>query len=103
MEYDLKKIVLDILKDDVLPLCQCGKDRFTPEDIAARYGVNKATALRKMNKGDFGEVINITARNKVVTLEGLLAYEAAHTGFVSGKPEVKSREMNQRKASVGRL
>lgn len=102
MEYDLEKLVLDILGKH-RKLFQMEKDRFTPEDISSLYGIHVETARRMMNRGDFGEVIEITSRNKVVTLEGLLAYEASHTGFVSGKPEVKQRRAKSSKAAVGRI
>lgn len=102
MEYDLEKLVLDILGKH-RQLFQVGKDRFTPEDISKLYGTSVATARQMMNRGDFGEVINITPRNKVVTLEGLLQYEAEHTGFASGKPEVKRRRAAAAKAAVGRI
>ena len=102
MEYDLEKLVLDILSKHK-QLFQVGKERFTPDDISKLYGTSIATARQMMNRGDFGEVISITPRNKVVTLEGLLAYEAKHTGFVSGKPEIKRRPAAAAKAAVGRI
>ncbi len=102
MEYDLEKLVLDIL-DKHRQLFQARKDRYTPDDIADLYGVSVATARAMMNRGDFGEIISITPRNKVVTLDGLLAYEAKHTGFVSGKPEAKQRHAKTNKPAVGRI
>lgn len=102
MEYDLEKLVLDILSKHK-QLFQVGKERFTPDDISKLYGTSVATARQMMNRGDFGEVISITPRNKVVTLEGLLKYEAIHTGFVSGKPEVKQRRQKTNRPAVGRI
>lgn len=102
MEYDLEKLVLDILSKHK-QLFQVGKERFTPDDISKLYGTSVATARQMMNRGDFGEVISITPRNKVVTLEGLLKYEALHTGFVSGKPEVKQRRQKTNRPAVGRI
>ena len=102
MEYDLEKLVLDILSKHK-QLFQVGKERFTPDDISKLYGTSVATARQMMNRGDFGEVISITPRNKVVTLEGLLKYEALHTGFVSGKPEVKHQRQKTNKPAVGRI
>lgn len=101
MEYDLEKMVLDILSKHRLPYPQ--KDRFSPEDIAERYGIHKDNARRMINNGDFGAVIEITPRNKVVTLDGLLEYEARHTGFVSGKPDAKIRRKTTAKNVVGRI
>ena len=90
VEYNLNEIVRDMVYDcikSLIPLIESEKVRFTPKDIAARYDVHKDTARHMMNRGDFGEVINFTERNKVVTLAGLLAYEEQHKGFVSGKPQ----------------
>lgn len=53
MEYDLRAIVAEALKE-YLPLLSSGKDRFTAEDIAERYGIHKDNARRMMNNGDFG-------------------------------------------------
>ena len=93
MEYDLNKIVEKMVYDYVsglLPLIEARKVRFTPDDIAERYGVHRDTARHMMNRGDFGEVINITERNKVVTLEGVLKYEEQHKGFISGLPQPRA-------------
>lgn len=84
-------------------MMQAGKNRFTAEDIHSIYGPDVATVRRMMNRGDFGKVINFTKRHKVVTLEGLLEYEAKHTGFVSGKPEAKQRHAKTNKPAVGRI
>ena len=94
--------MLDILSKHK-QLFQVGKERFTPDDISKLYGTSVATARQMMNRGDFGEVISITPRNKVVTLEGLLKYEALHTGFISGKPEVKQRRQKTNRPAVGRI
>lgn len=101
MEYDLRAIVAEALKE-YLPLIASGKDRFTAEDIAERYGIHKDNARRMMNNGDFGEVISITPRNKVVTLEGLLAYEDRKKGLVTSKPE-RSQRNRKTRATVGRI
>lgn len=51
MEYDLRAIVAEALKE-YPPLLSSGKDRFTAEDIAERYGIHKDNARRMMNNGD---------------------------------------------------
>lgn len=102
MEYNLEKIVLEVLKE-YLPLIQSGKDRFTPDDISERYGIHADNARRMMNNGCFGNVISITPRNKVVTLEGLLTYEAEHTGLMRKLPEEKAQRLKSTKNRVGRL
>lgn len=106
MEYDLNKIVEKMVFDYVsglLPLIEARKVRFTPDDIAERYGVHRDTARHMMNRGDFGEVINVTARNKVVTLEGLLKYEEQHKGFISGLPQPKPPRKKRQKQEVWRI
>ena len=52
MEYDLEKLVLDIL-DKHRQLFQARKDRYAPDDIADLYGVSVATARAMMNRGGF--------------------------------------------------
>ena len=101
MEYDLNKIVEKMVYDcvgNLLPIIESGKVRFTADDVAERYGVHRDTARHMMNRGDFGEVINITERNKVVTLEGLLEYEAKHKGFISGLPQQRKAYKKSKKA-----
>lgn len=101
MEYDLRAIVAEALKD-YLPLISSGKDRFTAEDIAERYGIHKDNARRMMNNGDFGEVIAITPRNKVVTLAGLLAYEDRKKGLIESETKRPARS-RKNKTVVGRI
>lgn len=100
MEYDIRAIVAEALKE-YLHLLSSGKDRFTAEDIAERYGIHKDNARRMMNNGDFGEVINITPRNKVVTLEGLIAYENKKKGLESGPGKLARSRKN--KTVVGKI
>ena len=78
-----------------LPIIMYGKSRFTPEDIANLYGIHKDNARRMMNNGDFGEVIVVTPRNKVVTLEGLLAFEATHSGWTNCKYKMKPSKIKK--------
>lgn len=106
MEYDLNKIVEKMVYDylsGLLPLIEAQKVRFTPDDIAERYGVHRDTARHMMNRGDFGEVINVTERNKVVTLEGLLKYEERRKGFVSGLPQPKAQRTRGKPQAPGRI
>ena len=106
MEYDLNKVVKDMVYDylsGLVPVIESGKDRFTAADLAEGYGIHKDTARRMMNNGDFGEVITISPKNKVVTLEGLLMYERTHAGHLSGKPDPKQPRSKTRQRSVGRI
>lgn len=111
-EYDLNKVIESMVYDCVrglIPLIESGKTRFTAEDIAARYGMNKNTILRMMRQGDFGEVINIKSegsgngRKNVVTLEGLLAYEERRKGIVRDKPGTKPARTKASRPTVGRI
>lgn len=51
MEWDLRKIVLEVFREEVLPMMQAGKNRFTAEDIHSIYGPDVATVRRMMNRG----------------------------------------------------
>ena len=55
-----------------------------------------------MNNGDFGEVIAITPRNKVVTLAGLLAYEDRKKGLIESGTKRPARS-RKNKTVVGRI
>ena len=61
MEYDLEKLVLDILSKHK-QLFQVGKERFTPDDISKLYGTSVATARQMMNRGDFGGYIHYSSK-----------------------------------------
>lgn len=54
------------------------KDRFTPADLAERYGFSLDVARQKIRNGEFGEVIHASERRSVVTLEGVMGYEMSH-------------------------
>ena len=78
MPVDFNTALEELVEKKVMefvPVLLYKKTRFTPEDIAELYGIHKDVARNKMNEGQFGEVIEITKRKKVVTLEGLLEYE----------------------------
>lgn len=110
MEYDLNKIVEKMVYDYVqrlLPLMEAGKDRFTAEEVAERYGIHKDNARRMMNNGDFGEVIRVSPRRAVVTLAGLLDYEERRKGL-SPSPQRGAAGPGRRKGrgkapAVGRI
>ena len=56
------------------------KELWTAEELAERYSLSPASVRRRIQAGEFGEVIRAGGRTKLVTLEGVRAYEAAHTG-----------------------
>ena len=105
MAVDLNTALEELVEKkvmEIIPALLYKKTRFTPEDISTLYGIHKDNARRMMNTGQFGEVIEITPRNKVVTLEGLLEYEAKHKGFTSGKPKTKVLA-GRKKEAAGRI
>ena len=56
------------------------KETYTPEELAARYGMSKSSINRRIRAGEFGETINTGPRTHLVTAAGLRQYEEAHTG-----------------------
>ena len=56
------------------------KELWTAEELAERYNLSPASVRRRIQAGEFGEVVRAGGRTKLVTLEGVQAYEAAHTG-----------------------
>ena len=48
-----------------------------PKDL---WTAEEASVRRRIQAGEFGEVVRAGGRTKLVTLEGVRAYEAAHTG-----------------------
>lgn len=105
MPVDFNTALEELVEKKVMefvPVLLYKKTRFTPEDIAELYGIHKDVARNKMNEGQFGEVIEITKRKKVVTLEGLLEYESKHKGFTSGKPKTKVLA-GRKKEAAGRI
>ena len=79
--------VLDALVDALverlvsrLPAEGAPKETYTPEELAARYGMSKSSINRRIRAGEFGETINTGPRTHLVTVAGLRQYEEAHTG-----------------------
>lgn len=79
--------VLDALVDALverlmsrLPAEGAPKETYTPEELAARYGMSKSSINRRIRAGEFGETINTGPRTHLVTAAGLRQYEETHTG-----------------------
>ena len=67
------------------------KETYTPEELAARYGMSKSSINRRIRAGEFGETINTGPRTHLVTAAGLRQYEEAHTGPAhDGKPVTRT-------------
>ena len=56
------------------------KETYTPEELAARYGMSKSSIHARIRAGEFGETINVGTRTHLVTAAGLRQFEEAHTG-----------------------
>ena len=67
------------------------KETYTPEELAARYGMSKSSINSRIRAGEFGETINTGPRTHLVTAAGLRQYEEAHTGPAhDGKPVTRT-------------
>ena len=63
-----------------LPAEGAPKETYTPEELAARYGMSKSSINRRIRAGEFGETINAGTRTHLVTAAGVAKFEADHTG-----------------------
>lgn len=78
---DILDRLLDTLADKVAERMQTQlKDLYTAKELAERYGVSPATIRNRMAAGEFGELVSIGTRTRLVTRAGVQAYEAANTG-----------------------
>ena len=73
--------LLDSLADKVVQRLQSPhKDLYTAKDLADRYGISPAAVRRRMAAGEFGELVEVGDRTRLVPWKGVQLYEAAHTG-----------------------
>lgn len=73
--------LLDILADKVANRLQIPhKDLYSAKDLADRYGISPAAVRRRMAAGEFGELVEVGDRTRLVPWKGVQLYEAAHTG-----------------------
>ena len=81
------------------------KELWTAEELAERYKLSPASVRRRIQAGEFGPVIRAGGRIKLVTLEGLRAYEAAHTGPAYTPPEAAraARRHKKSRENPGRI
>lgn len=61
------------------------KDLYSPEDLAERYGLSRATILQRMREGAFGQLVG-SGRKKMVTAEGLKQYESRERAAETAQP-----------------
>lgn len=74
--------LLDILADKLTERLSAGhKELYTAKELAERYGVSCATIRNKMAAGEFGELVSVGERTRLVPWAGVQAYESTHTGI----------------------
>lgn len=77
--------LLDILADKLTERLSAGhKELYTAKELAERYGVSCATIRNKMAAGEFGELVSVGERTRLVPWAGVQAYESTHTGMWPG-------------------
>lgn len=71
--------LLDILADKLTERLSAGhKELYTAKELAERYGVSCATIRSKMAAGEFGELVSVGERTRLVPWAGVQAYESTH-------------------------
>ena len=69
--------LLDILADKLTERLSAGhKELYTAKELAERYGVSCATIRSKMAAGEFGELVSVGERTRLVPWAGVQAYES---------------------------
>jgi len=94
---DVVNALLDAFADKVVERLQTPhKDLWSAADLSARYGVSETCIRRKMTAGEFGELVQINARTRMVPWSGVQAYEAAHRGSIERtQPQRKTRHTHR--------
>lgn len=88
---------LDVLADKVAERMQTQlKDLYTAKELAERYSMSGATIRRKMAAGEFGELVSMGTRTRLVTRAGVQAYEAANTGVKPARNPAPKRSIAHR-------
>ena len=79
LEQAIAKMVRDMVQEAVDKLTS--PDRlYSAEDLAERYHRSPATIAGWIRAGLFGETINPDSKGRLVTMEGIRMYDAAHKG-----------------------
>ena len=87
--------LLDILADKLTERLSAGhKDMYSAKELAERYGVSCATIRSKMAAGEFGELVSVGERTRLVPWTGVRAYEQAHTGANVKRSSEKHRAIS---------
>lgn len=87
--------LLDILADKLTERLSAGhKELYTAKELAERYGVSCATIRNKMAAGEFGELVSVGERTRLVPWAGVQAYESTHTGMSTKRTSEKHRAVS---------
>ena len=79
------------------------KELWTAEELAERYGMSKASIRRRIRAGEFGDVVMLGGRTRLVTLEGMRAFEAAHTGQAGAAAQETPARRKKIRENPGRI
>ena len=87
--------LLDILADKLTERLSAGhKELYTAKELAERYGVSCATIRSKMAAGEFGELVSVGERTRLVSWAGVQAYESTHTGMSTKRTSEKHKAVS---------
>ena len=87
--------LLDILADKLTERLSAGhKELYTAKELAERYGVSCATIRSKMAAGEFGELVSVGERTRLVPWAGVQAYESTHTGMSTKRTSEKHKAVS---------
>ena len=70
------------------------KELYTAKELAERYGVSCATIRSKMAAGEFGELVSVGERTRLVPWAGVQAYESTHTGMSTKRTSEKHKAVS---------
>ena len=80
--------LLDILADKLTERLSAGhKELYTAKELAERYGVS-------CDAGEFGELVSVGERTRLVPWAGVQAYESTHTGISAKGTSEKHRAVS---------
>lgn len=101
---DLEQAIADMVRKALEELM--APDRlYSAEELAERYHRPLATIQAWIRAGLFGETVNTSARNHLVTEEGIRRYEEDHLGpaYDPDPPAAKRRSRKRPPAAPGRI
>lgn len=71
--------LLDALAERIAAHLQAPpKELWSAKDLAERYSVGQSSIRQKMRAGEFGELVHIDSRTRLVTWAGVQMYERTH-------------------------